>query len=206
MATTRTRIRSWAAISLAVLAVGCDGDRSAQNARNDLPTLDVAALYETPPLTEVLKMGDIGVRAALREVIPGFRIVTSKEEDREIGEERVGLRFEVVEVLVGPSKPGDMITIESDGYQIDATSLERTAKLSVNGHSADDWVVGAEYVFFVATAVYGLQFRSPELVASVGEAGELHPIVSSFAPGFETVRTLVHVRALVEKALVEVQS
>ena len=95
--------------------------------------------------------------------------------------------------------PGDVITIESVGYEIDAATGNRIAEIALDGQGPSDWEVGSDYCFLVADTEVGLQFRSPELVGQVATWGLLTPIVSpNHAPDGADLATLDGLRRLVE--------
>ena len=148
------------------------------------------------------------MRAVLKEIIPNHRILTEgivSDDDSglksDVGEERVGLRFEITQVVVGERVPGDTVVIEGRGYMIDIPTMKRTALIDSNGHSAEDWQIGGEYVFFIAENDPLLRFRSHELVARVTASGGVVPILENSAwPEFAQVRSVDDVERIVADA------
>ncbi len=163
-----------------------------------LPRREGSAYYDTPTVAQALRLGDAAVCGSLVEVLPKHRIV-STEETPKVAEERVGLSFKIVEALAGKYIPGNVVTIESVGYEIDAVTGERVAEIALDGQGPSDWEVGNDYCFLIADTEVGLQFRSPELVGRVATGGLLIPIVSpNHAPDGAELATLDGLRRLVE--------
>ncbi len=175
------------------------------SAEATLPRIEASAFYDTPTVEEALREGDSAVRATLVAVVPEFRVVTDQETPK-TSEERIGLEFKIVESQAGPLSAGDVVVIESVGFEVEAKSGERRAEIAMDGHGPSDWLVGTDYFFLVAETEVGLQFRSPELVGRLSETGSIASIVEgNNAPDGKRLTSIDEAKAVVAEALAAIE-
>jgi hypothetical protein len=171
-----------------------------------LSVIDSSAFEQVTPVAQLIKEGDVVVRAVLQEVTDQHRVIdTGVEGDNpDFAEERLGLVFELLEVYAGSAQAGEVTVVEAiGGYQVQSKTLVRTAELRTNGIGPDHWAVGAEYLFFyVVDQNLGPRFRSTALVSVLGEGDALLPLASqSVHPEFNGVKNLEQARAVLNEAL-----
>ena len=190
-------------VSFVLAACGSSSGEPRTVADSDLPAAEVSALAEVPDTPQALvESGATVVLGRLVEVEDAYRF-RGGSEDLALGfvEEKLGLRFEVLDTLMGPD-PGPTVMVEVPGYHADPDSKQRIRRVVINGvDPTREWTVDNEYVFSIVPLEDHYWFNAFDLVARVGPDGELQPIADPPPVGYRDILTVADARRIFAAAV-----